>query len=49
MNLKETLKTSMYGPKHTKNTNIHYQKFKLFKKSKILFSKRSSTKISVVR
>ena len=28
----ETLKTSIYSPKHTKNTKIHFQQFKKFKK-----------------
>ena len=28
LNLIETLKTSIYIPKHTKNTKIHFQYFK---------------------
>ena len=27
----ETLKTSIYNPKHTKNTKTHFQKVKMFK------------------
>ena len=30
LNLIETLKTSIYNPKHTKNTKIHFQHFKRF-------------------
>ena len=46
LNLIETLNTSIYNPKHTNNTKIHFQKFKfsIFQKSiisKILSSNKS--------
>ena len=43
LDLIETLKTPIYNPKHTKDTKIHFNFFKMFKISKIhIFKKRKS-------
>ena len=50
LKLIETLKTSIYNPKHTKNTKIHFNFSKKTKKhqSPILFKNIMFKKISVV-
>ena len=41
LNLIETLKQSIYGPKDAKHTKIHSNKFKKYK-TKLNFSKKNS-------
>ena len=49
MNLIGTLKTSIYSPKHTNNTEIYFQLFKSFKISRInIFEKYTFKQIRVV-
>ena len=44
----ETFKISIYSPKHTNNTKIHVELFKIYKKRKIIFSKNlSSNKLAL--
>ena len=47
LNLIETLETSIYSPKHTKNTKTHFEFLKKFKNLKIyIFSQKISSKIT---
>ena len=48
LNLIETVKTSIYSPKHTKNTKIHFM-FSMFKKlSKSIFPNKNKFKNKTV-
>ena len=42
MDLRETLKTSTYSPKHTNNTNIYSKQCHVFSKTKYFSTKISS-------
>ena len=47
MNLKETLKTLIYSPKHTQNTKMHVIFFKMFKKHRNLYFQKKINKWNV--